>query len=261
MRQALDQYHVRGLSHNLGFLSQLCGNEEIRAGDMSTNFIADNYPEGMTEELLAPKNPKLFSAIAALIYLRELEENANLSDRLIAAKPFQSGEFTAFLGEKDKQEFEIAITKREDSILVTVDGEEFTIVSDWRPIQPIVNAVVNDQTVTMQLDTCEGGSILSHDGGRIRVQLIERRLAHLLRLMPYKQPPDLSKFLLSPMPGLLVRLAVKEGDHVKAGAELAVVEAMKMENILRAEQDVVIKSTFAEDGENLAVDQKIVEFE
>ncbi|WP_420549455.1 acetyl-CoA carboxylase biotin carboxylase subunit [Curvivirga sp.] len=262
MQQALDLYHVRGLSHNLGFLNQLCGDEDIRAGNMTTNFIGDHYPDGMTEELLAPKNPKLFAAVASMIHMRELEEEQGLSGRVTPAEPFKKGKFNAFLGEKDKIEYKIKIKKRSDThVTVKVDGEEFEIESSWSPIEPIVKTVVNDTPVVMQLDTSEGGSILSHDGARIRVQLIERRLAHLLRLMPYKEPPDLSKFLLSPMPGLLVRLSVKEGDQVKAGSELAVVEAMKMENILRAEQDVTIKAVYAEDGDNLAVDQKIVEFE
>ena len=102
--------------------------------------------------------------------------------------------------------------------------------------------------MVFQIDEHDSGVILSHGGARIRVQVVEKRLAHLLRLMPYKEAPDMSKFLLSPMPGLLVRLSVKAGDHVKAGSELAVVEAMKMENVLRAQSDCTVAAVFAVAG-------------
>ena len=126
---------------------------------------------------------------------------------------------------------------------------------------PLFRGIIDERTVVMQIDPNDSGVVLTHDGNRARVQVVPRRLAHLVRLMPYKEPPDMSKFLLSPMPGLLVKLSVQEGDQIKAGGELAVIEAMKMENVMRAEQDCVIAKIHAEAGESLVVDQKIIEFE
>ena len=144
---------------------------------------------------------------------------------------------------------------------VTVGGRTLEVSSGWKPGEPLFRGRVDNDPVTFRVHPGVGGLTLSRHGRRVRIRVVERRLAPLVRLMPHKQPPDMSKFLLSPMPGLLVRLSVKPGDHVKPGGELAVVEAMKMENILRADQESVVKLVHAEEGGSLATDEKILEFE
>ena len=138
MREALDRYYVRGLSTNLTFLSHICKNEKIRSGDMSTNFIGDHYPDGMTEELLAPEDPALFAAVAAVIQTRMEENQGALSGRLTPAAPFRSGEFTAFVGLKDKQELEVSLSREADQERVEIGGHIYEISSGWKPGEPSV---------------------------------------------------------------------------------------------------------------------------
>ena len=143
---------------------------------------------------------------------------------------------------------------------VVHQGHIYRIVTDWRFGEPIVQAEVNGHPVSVQLDHHRAGYKVFHRGAELELLVLPPSAASLPRHMLEKVPPDLSKFLLSPMPGLLVRLAVKAGDEVKAGEELAVVEAMKMENSLRAVNDGVVAKVLANEGESLMVDQPIVEF-
>ena len=261
MIDALDRYYIRGLQHNIGFLSLLCQDKDIRNGDMTTDFIGDNYPEGVTKKHLMPKDMKLFAAVATLIQVRMLKGEGNISNRLIERTKIHDREFVAFLGDESRDEFDVHFTKDDAGVRVKIGDTDMEIQSGWLPGEPLLRGFINNEMMVFQIDKHDSGIILSHHGARIRVQVIEKRLAHLVRLMPYKQPADMSKFLLSPMPGLLVKLAVKAGDNVKAGGELAVVEAMKMENILRAKFDCTVAEIHANAGDNLMVDQKIIEFE
>ena len=137
----------------------------------------------------------------------------------------------------------------------------YRITSTWRLGEPLIHAEVNSRPICFQLDRDGIRYRLTHRGAEVEALVLTPRAAELARHMPEKLPPDLSKFLLSPMPGLLVRMAVKAGDEVKAGEELAVVEAMKMENSLRANEDVVVAKVLVEEGDSLVVDQALLEFE
>ncbi len=144
---------------------------------------------------------------------------------------------------------------------VTIGKHLYRVISDWRMGMPLIHAKVNNREVCFQFDRVGLHYRLSHVGSQIDALVVIPRAAELAAHMLEKEPPDLSKFLLSPMPGLLVRLRAGEGDEVKAGEELAVVEAMKMENSLRATEDVVVARVLAREGESLTVDQPILEFE
>ncbi len=260
MRDALDGYYVRGINHNLAFLSHLVAHPRFRSGAMTTGFIAEEYPDGLTPDLLVPANPELLAAIAAIIEVRSDRMHATVSGD--GPSPLGEHAITVFLGDRDVQEFALTVAEGTDGDRVRFpDGTERHITSDWRPGLPMFRAVIDDQTVIVQIDTVGDATKLFHAGTRIKTIALETRLAGLQRLMPYKEPPDLSKFLLSPMPGLLVRLSVEVGQNVKAGQELAVVEAMKMENVMRATQDGTVLAVHADAGDSLAVDQKILEFE
>ena len=139
--------------------------------------------------------------------------------------------------------------------------DEAQLATRWRPGEVLVRATLDDRPITVQVDRRGARWLLTHGGASAEVRVLRPRAAKLAALMPKKQPPDLSRYLLSPMPGLLVKLLVDEGTQVKAGEELAIVEAMKMENVLRAERDGTVSKLHAETGANLSVDQAILEFE
>ncbi len=261
LRRALDGYYVRGLSHNLAFLSGVAKHPRFASGDMTTNFIAEEYPDGLTEEALKPEDPQLFAAVASLIQDRVERRERGLSGQVEGGAPEQPGAYAVFLGTVEKEEHDVTVQRGADADRVTIAGRDLYVASSWKPGEPLFRCRIDDVERIFQVDRDGSGWILAHDGGRVRALAIEARLAPLQRLMPFKEPPDLSKFLLSPMPGLLVRLKAKAGDSVKAGEELAVVEAMKMENVLRAGADGTVKEVHAEAGDSLAVDQAILEFE
>ena len=160
-----------------------------------------------------------------------------------------------------KEQHEVRVTPIESGFEVSLNGELYRIVTQWQPGQGMIEAEVNGKAASFQLDRVGLRHCLSHRGSQIEALVVSPRVAELALLMPEKVPPDLSKFLLSPMPGLLVRMSVTVGEEVKAGEELAVVEAMKMENSLRATEDVVVAKVLAEQGQSLVVDQPILEFE
>ncbi|WP_425406013.1 acetyl-CoA carboxylase biotin carboxylase subunit [Hwanghaeella sp.] len=254
MREALDDYYVRGLNHNLAFLSHLVAHPRFRDGRMTTNFIAEEYPEGLTPEHMLPTDPKLLAAAGAIIEFCSVNRDKAARGGSMA--------YSVFIGEEDPAELSLTVEIGRDADTVTFDdGDTLEIKSDWTAGMPLFEATVGGRVAIVQIDPTDSGYVLSHAGTRALVRVVEARLAGLQRLMPYKPPPDMSKFLLSPMPGLLVRVSVEEGQTVKAGEELAVVEAMKMENVMRAVSDGVVAALHAAPGDSLAVDQKIVEFE
>jgi propionyl-CoA carboxylase alpha chain len=144
---------------------------------------------------------------------------------------------------------------------IAVEGKNYAIRSAWQPGNPLLRCDLNGKPACLQIQRLALGYRLSHGGSQADIKVLTPYAAELDALMPVKEPPDLSKYLLSPMPGLLVSVAVAAGQEVRAGEELAVVEAMKMENILRAERDGIVAAVHAKSGDSLAVDQKILEFE
>jgi len=261
MRRAIDGYVVRGLSHNMPFLAHLAKHPRFAEGNITTNFIAEEYPDGLTEEHMKPSDPALFAAVAAVVQDRIERNERGITGQEENRAPGLPTEYSVFLGDKDLTEVTVEMARGSDGDRLTADGREIFVETGWKPGIPAIRAVVDDVERIFQCDRDGAGFVLSHDGARIRCLVLETRHAALRRMMPYKAPPDMSKYLLSPMPGLLVRLSASEGDTVEAGQELAVVEAMKMENILRAASGGTIKTVHAGEGDSLAVDQPILEFE
>jgi propionyl-CoA carboxylase alpha chain len=155
----------------------------------------------------------------------------------------------------------VSVAQTISGFMVSIDASDYAIETDWALGEPLFQARINEQILTVQVERADLGYKLFYRGAEIDAQVLSPKAAQLNQLMPEKVPADLSKFLLSPMPGLLVKLAVKVGDQVKAGEELAVVEAMKMENSLRAVQDGIVATISAEAGDSLEVDQTILAFE
>jgi propionyl-CoA carboxylase alpha chain len=156
---------------------------------------------------------------------------------------------------------EVSVTSLAGGQTVRYKGETFTVLSDWSFGHPIFRGSVNGRQVCLQVERRNLNYRLIHRGTQVDTMVLTARAAELLRLMPRKPPPDLSRFLVSPMPGLLTEVVARVGQEVKAGEKLAVIEAMKMENVLRAETDATVKALLAKPGESLAVEQPIIEFE
>ena len=259
MQRALDEYLIEGVQHNIPFLNALMTHPRFVEGRLTTNFIAEEYPEGFNPTDTAPSNPNAFAAVAAVMHAAYQARAAQISGQQAAhtrqvssdwVVVFGDGEYKAHVGDADDGKVELS-----------VDGEDFVVKTEWQLGEPLFRAEINGETVCFQVARSTVAYIISQGGIRAEAWVLSPHVAELNALMPIKEPPDTSKMLLSPMPGLLVSVAVEEGQEVKAGEELCVVEAMKMENVLRAELDCVVSAVKAEAGANLAVDQVILEFE
>jgi propionyl-CoA carboxylase alpha chain len=254
---ALDAYCVHGVNHNIGFLSAIMVHPRFREGRLSTGFIAEEFPQGFHgREPDAALRTRLV-ALAGVLERRAAEIEAGISGQLPGHEVKVPDAFVVRLGGSDE-----AVAMRRDAVGYTLStgAGAATVTTDWRPGNPIFRGTINGVDVVAQASRIGGRWRITHAGCHLDVQVVRSGIAELAALMPVKRPPDTSKFLLSPMPGLLKALAVKVGQDVKVGEELCVVEAMKMENILRAERDGTIAKLHAAAGDSLAVDQRILEF-
>ena len=258
MGDALDAYYIRGVSHNISFLNAVIAHPRFIAGELSTSFIADEYPDGFRASDVPADDPVLRVAVAGAIHQRHTVRAAQLSGQMANHKRMVGEEWTVII---DNEHWPIRVESTEGGFEIVQGESAYRIITDWEIGDPLFRADVNGRQVCFQVDGVGAAYRLFHRGSQVDALIVAPQAAELNRRMPRKQPPDLSKFLLSPMPGLLIHLAVEAGDEVKAGEELAVVEAMKMENSLRASADVTIAKTLAAKGDSLVVDQPIVEFE
>jgi propionyl-CoA carboxylase alpha chain len=258
MNAALDEYYIRGVSHNISFLNAVMAHPRFLQGRLSTNFIAEEYPDGFHPGDVPHDEPGLPIAMAAAVH-RAFMDRAGLLDGQLPGHEREVGEdYVVIIG---REQHPVRAVGVEGGFEIAYQGSVYRIISDWWMGEPVVRAQVNGQPVAFQMDRVGLRYRLSHHGSQIDALVVTPQTAELHQLMLEKAAPDLSRFLLSPMPGLLVRLAVAPGDEIKAGEELAVVEAMKMENSLRAAEDGRIAKLLATEGESLVVDQPILEFE
>ncbi len=261
MRDALDQYYIRGISHNIPFLASVMGKKRFVDGKLTTNFIAEEYPDGFSNADLPPDDPTPLVAVAALVHRAYSNRAAHISGRLEGHEKSVSNSWVVDIGGKQRA---VKISDAADDGItgsVKIGRRRISVASDWTFGEPLFVGSVDGQEVCIQVD-CDGiGYRLFHNGAQVETRVYTPREAELAQLMPVKVAPDMSSFLLSPMPGLLVSVEVTEGQQVKAGENLAIVEAMKMENVLKAERDGVVKVIPEKAGASLAVDQIIMEFE
>jgi propionyl-CoA carboxylase alpha chain len=258
MRTALDAYDVRGISHNIDFLGALMRHQRFIDGHLTTAFIDEEYPDGFAGAPLDGDVRDALIGAGTLIELRTRAREASISGQALDMNALLGGEWVlALAGES----LPVDVSDAEDGADIAVDGRLINAVSDWQPGDGLFQGKINGRQVSLTCVRAAEGYRLNHGG--LGAQLVLRRphIAALAELMPEKPEPDTSKFLLCPMPGLVVSIDVAEGDEVKAGQALAVVEAMKMENVLRAERDGVVAAVNAAPGDSLAVDAVILEFE
>jgi len=254
---ALDAFYIKGPSHNIEFLAALLANPRFAEGRLSTNFIAEEFPEGFTGAQTNPTALGQSVLVAGAVQCILAERDARL-DGQVSGRPRTVPRDWVACHRHDR--YPLHIARDGDAITVASDGKNHRLKTDWQPGQPILRCTIDQEALIFQIGSDGVGFTLTHGGTSLPFKVLTPRAAELLAQMPEKRPPDLSRYLLSPMPGLLVSLAVTEGHEVKAGDVLAVVEAMKMENVLRAERDGKIKTLNAKAGDSLAVDQIILEF-
>ena len=261
MGEALDGFVVDGIEHNMPFLSALMKHPRWREGRLSTGFIAEEYPDGFAPVMPDEDQTALLSAIALSSNLIESNRRERYGDRLRSAAAPLRESWVVKLGADY-----LPVTLLEGVVTIPfemdmqIGGKTVTVTTDWRPGDSIWVGTVGDRKLTAQIRIVLNGLRIDWQGISVRARVFTPRQAELDKLMPVKLPPDTSKLLLCPMPGLVVAIAVAEGQEVKAGETLAIVEAMKMENVLRAERDLVIGKINAKPGESLAVDAVIMEF-
>ena len=256
--EALNAYCIRGLSHNVAFLAAVLRKERFAAGRLSTNFIAEEFPHGFTGVEITPEAMDEAITVAAAAQHILAEHEARIGGQLAGHGRVVPKDWVVCLGEAQHR---VAARRENGAIAVThAQGRRRVVSTGWQPGQPLFRGRIDAAPVIFQLDRDGVGFRLTRDGASLGMKVLPPRAAELLSQMPVKPVPDLSRFLLSPMPGLLVSIAVDEGEEVKAGEELAVVEAMKMENVLRAERDGTVTKLRAKPGDSLAVDQVILEF-
>ncbi len=258
MRRALDAFHIRGVAHNLSFLGALMNHPRFLEGRLSTDFIADEYPDGFAAIEPDEDTVARFVVLAAALH-RQVAERATRISGQLDGRDSVAGDDWVVVAAGDH--FPVRAIADGDRVGVSLAGRDYEVEGSWRPGTPFFRGALDGAAFCVQIDRVGLGYRLTEGGSTIEVQVITPRMAELGRFMPVKEDADTSKFLLSPMPGLLVSIDVEVGQVVKAGQELAVIEAMKMENVLRAERDGAIKTLHADPGESLAVDQAILEFE
>ncbi len=258
MRLALDRFIIRGVSNNLSFLSALMVHPRFVEGNMNTNMIGEEYPDGFHPADVPVDDPTIIISVAASMLRGYRDRAAQIDGQLSGHEHHVFDDWVVVM---NNEHHPVSVVPAEGGHDVVYNGNTYAVRSNWEFGQHLFSGTINGEQIYVQVERRNQTYRLFHCGSQADVSVDTPRAAELLRYMPVKAPPDMSRYLLSPMPGLLVSLAVKEGDIFNAGEKLAVIEAMKMENTLRAERDGVVTKINYEPGARLAVDDKIMEFE
>jgi len=258
MRVALDSFEIEGIGHNIPFLSAVYDHEKFTSGNMTTAFIEEEFPDGFDGVTLNDGDLDRIAAATAAMYRVCEIRRSQISGRMDNHERYVGTDWVVSAQGRAAQTVVVADKK---GATVTVDGTDYRVESDWTPGQPLAKLSVNGTPLVIKADLISGGFRVRYRGADIKVHVRTPRHAELAALMPEKVAPDTSKLLLCPMPGLIVKVDVAVGDEVQDGQALCTVEAMKMENILRAERKGIVSKVNAAAGDNLAVDDIILEFE
>ena len=257
-QDALDRYELQGVAHNAGFLSAVVGHPRFAEGRLSTAFIEEEFgagfdPTALTDEALAVLVP-----VAALVHARLAARAARISGQIEGTTPLRHmGDWVVDLG---SSRHDVRLSESAEGLIVDHAGESVPVSGAWQPHESLFTGTVAGNAVTVQVARRGTALTLRWRGYEVTARVRTPRAAALAATMPAKEALDMSRFLLSPMPGLVVALPAAEGDEVRAGQPLAIVDAMKMENVLRAERDGRVVAVRVEVGDSLAADQVIMEF-
>jgi propionyl-CoA carboxylase alpha chain len=270
MREALNAFVIRGISSNIPFQAALLAHPKFVSGQFNTGFIAEQYAGGFKAEDVPHDDPDFLIALSAFVRRKSRERATGLSGQLPGYGVQVGRDYTVIGLSTDGQHRYTPVHVDEfvgetGAALVTVGGKRYQISSPSRLNDVVIAGECNGKPFSAQMERGSPGNplalVVQHNGTRLETMVVSPRMAELHALMPFKAPPDMSKYVLSPMPGLLVDVAVQVGQKVQAGERVAVIEAMKMENVLFAAADGVVSKVLAAKGESLSVDQPIVEFE
>jgi propionyl-CoA carboxylase alpha chain len=267
--RALDSFAIDGIRHNIPFLSAVMEHPRWREGRLSTGFIAEEFPDGFKPVQPEGETALRMAAVAAAIDHKLKQRKRHISGQM------RDPSFVRFERERvvllGNQSHQVSVIELEDGIAIEfrdaslTPGDHWRVESGWRPGEPVWTGTVGSDAVghrqlAMQVRQILNGFVLSHAGASAEARVYTRREAELAALMPEKTTSGAGKQLLCPMPGLVKAILVKPGQEVKTGEPLAIVEAMKMENVLRAERDAAVARLMAKEGDSLAVDAVILEF-
>jgi propionyl-CoA carboxylase alpha chain len=270
MREALNGFVIRGISSNIPFQAALLAHPKFVAGQFNTGFIAENYAHGFQAEDVPHDDPNFLVALAAFVRRKSRERAAGISGQLPGYGVKVGHDFGVItLDAKGKHAYsQVHVIEELGQIgvaTVSVEGKRYAISSPSRLNDVCITGTCNGQPFTAQVERGTPRNplalVVQNNGTKVEAMVVSPRMAELHKLMPFKAPPDMSRFVLSPMPGLLADVSVQVGQKVQAGERVAVIEAMKMENVLFAAADGVVAKVLASKGESLSVDQPIVEFE
>ncbi|WP_066151423.1 acetyl-CoA carboxylase biotin carboxylase subunit [Hydrogenophaga pseudoflava] len=270
MREALNGFVIRGINSNIPFQAALLAHPDFVSGNFNTGFIAQHYASGFRAEDVPHDDPDFLVALAAFVRRKSRERATGISGQLPGYGVKVGKDYTVISLGADGQHRYTPVHVDEfvgetGYASVTVGEKRFKISSPSRLNDIVITGECNGQPFTAQMERGSAKNplalVVQHNGTKLETMVVSPRMAELHQLMPFKAPPDMSKYVLSPMPGLLVDVAVQVGQKVQAGERVAVIEAMKMENVLFAAADGVVGKVLASKGESLVVDQPIVEFE
>ncbi|MEN9886862.1 MAG: Acetyl-/propionyl-coenzyme carboxylase alpha chain [Pseudomonadota bacterium] len=270
MREALNGFVIRGISSNIPFQAALLAHPDFVSGNFNTGFIAQHYAGGFRAEDVPHDDEAFLVALAAFVRRKSRERATGISGQLPGYGVKVGQDYTVIAMASDGQHRYHGVHVDEFAgesgyASVTVGEKRYKITSSSRLNDVVITGEVNGEPFVAQVERGSAKNplalVVQHNGTKLEAMVVSPRMAELHKLMPFKAPPDMSQFVLSPMPGLLVDVAVQPGQKVQAGERVAVIEAMKMENVLFAAADGVVAKVLANKGESLVVDQPIVEFE
>ncbi|ASJ73989.1 acetyl-CoA carboxylase biotin carboxylase subunit [Granulosicoccus antarcticus] len=260
MSRALDQFELEGVGNNLQFLSAIMNHPRFKSGNISTAFIEEEYPDGFNDVEPPADIKKLFAMAAAVIARKSIRSNPQGRQSNVMSGARANGRHVSKVLIAGEQ-VPVTLIDQQDHYQLEVEGQQLRVSTDWVAGNTILSLLVDDKAYDFKLSRRVAAIGLEHGGYLVKAQVLSERKAELALLMPVKQAADMSRYLLCPMPGLVTTLLVKEGDKIEPGQPLAIVEAMKMENVLQSEVSGVVSSVPVAAGDSLQVDDIIMEFE
>lgn len=258
MQSALGEYVIHGVTHNIGFLEALIGHERFKSGDINTNFIAEEYPDGFSGAELTSEKAKVFLCVAIYIHLEDAHRAITISDQIPGRQRVIGNRWVVSI---DEERFPVYVRFIGGGYEIRHENEVFFIKSSWILGNRLFHGTLGDLKINVQLENFAGGYYLTHAGSVVKTMVRSPRVSELEKFMPEPSDKVSETNLEAPISGNIAEVSVSVGDKVKAGNKILILEAMKMENIIFAEKDVVIKEILVSKGENVSYGQLLVEFE
>ena len=260
MINVLDRYLIDGVQTNRDFLSNIFQNKKFRNGNFSTKFIEENFKDGYNSDKSVITSSEEFFAVATFIHFKYIVRAASIKNQIKGFNRMIENEWNVIFGKKSFRT-KITYNNFNQNYDIFIGKKYFSFKSDWKIGFPLLSALIDNKVLYFSISRDGPRYSITHKGSKISVKVLSDRHAELNKIMIPRKKADTSKFLLSPMPGLLVSILVNKGQLVQAGESLAIIEAMKMENILKAEKEITVKEIFSKEGDSLVVDQSIMEFD